>query len=818
MGKEITITIDGKVCECQEGEFILNVARANDIYIPAICYLTKCSPTLACRLCLVEIDGKQAYGCNAKAKDGMNVSVHTDNIAVERKSIMQVYDINHPLQCGVCDQSGECELQNYTLDIKVDSQQYAIQDTHRPTSDWGLRKYDPGLCIVCERCVTVCKDMVGDAAIKTVPRGGEALSKELKETTPKDTYAMWNKLQKSIIGAVDGDGYECSDCGECTAVCPVGALVGTDFQYTSNAWELRKVPATCSHCSNGCMIYYDVKHTSIDNPEEKIYRVTNEIHYNSLCGAGRYGYDFQNDADRDAEAFEKAINAIKDAGTIKFTSQITNEEALILQKIKEKYNLNLVNDDALNYRKFLDNYASVAGTRYYSGDREDVHNSNFIVTVGGQLRTDSPIMRYALNNTLKMNKAAGLYFHPAGDNLIESLSKNIKVVNHKPLAEEAVLYLVLELFANKDNLPEATKSYLDSFRENRVKTVTETIKEKVVEKTVDASTGEEVEKTKMVPKKVSKEVEFEYSKLLDLVGLDDSFYDELTKLLAKKDSYCMVVGSDMYAHPRATNLAKLVALVDKYTDFKVVIIPSDTNTLGVSQICELDSEIKGNVVGYNTKGGFTISALGDGDFDIPALNQQEGTFTNINKKVIPTNVALTFNGYCLNDIACSLGINAENTIDYTKSLPVDRGFKAVEFDSLPNEFLNTIEENRGYRLDDAQVESSDDVEAIAEAKEFTQTVIYKANPELLFNDFTNKSHQLNSEVSVLASSEFMESNSLSNGDKVEVSNSNGKLELSIKSDKYLKGDVVMIPYFDSKVDADSLFDGYRFSEATIKKV
>jgi NADH-quinone oxidoreductase subunit G len=100
MGKEITITIDGKVCECQEGEFILNVARANDIYIPAICYLTKCSPTLACRLCLVEIDGKQAYGCNAKAKDGMNVSVHTDNIAVERKSIMQVYDINHPLQCG----------------------------------------------------------------------------------------------------------------------------------------------------------------------------------------------------------------------------------------------------------------------------------------------------------------------------------------------------------------------------------------------------------------------------------------------------------------------------------------------------------------------------------------------------------------------------------------------------------------------------------------------------------------------------------------------------------------------------------------------
>ena len=100
---EVTLHIDGREIKAKEGEYILNVARANDIFIPAICYLTRCSPTLACRLCLVDIDGKRAYSCNAKAKDGMNIITHSEEIQEERRAIMEVYDINHPLQCGVCD-------------------------------------------------------------------------------------------------------------------------------------------------------------------------------------------------------------------------------------------------------------------------------------------------------------------------------------------------------------------------------------------------------------------------------------------------------------------------------------------------------------------------------------------------------------------------------------------------------------------------------------------------------------------------------------------------------------------------------------------
>ena len=276
---EITITIDGKAVQTQEGEFILNAARANGVFIPAICYLSRCSPTLACRICLVEADGKQVYACNAKAKDGMNIVTSTSTIEDEKRAIMEVYDVNHPLECGVCDQSGECELQNYTLELAVDSQSYSIPDTFKPVQDWGLIKYDPALCIMCERCITVCKDMIGDGALSTVARGGDAIDAAFKESMPKDAYAMWNKLNKSLIAPNAGTTLDCTNCGECTSVCPVGALVSTDFQYTSNAWELQSIPATCSHCSAGCQLSYDVKHTSTENPDNTIYRVKNEWNY-----------------------------------------------------------------------------------------------------------------------------------------------------------------------------------------------------------------------------------------------------------------------------------------------------------------------------------------------------------------------------------------------------------------------------------------------------------------------------------------------------------------------------------------------------------
>ncbi len=825
MSKEITVTIDGIECKAAEGEYILNIARANNIFIPAICYLTRCSPTLACRLCLVEADGKRVYSCNVKAKDGMEITTNNDEIAQERRAIMEVYDVNHPLQCGVCDKSGECELQNYTLYEQVDSQSYSIRDTLRQSKNWSsVLHYDPGLCIVCERCTTVCKDMIGEAAIKTTKRGGDALPKELKEEMPKDAYAMWNKLQKSIIAPLNGENTDCADCGECISVCPTGAIVSRDFQYKSNAWELEKVPATCSHCSTGCQINYERKHTSIENPDESIYRVTNEFHYVSLCGAGRFGYDFENrDVSKDEEAFDKAVQALQKAETIRFDSYITNEEALILQRIKEKTGARLVNPDAKRYQDFMKNYGSVSGKTLYAGDLKSAFESDFVISVGSFLRNDAPNSRYAFNNIQKLNKGAGLYFHPLKDELVESYGKNVIQFAHKPGLEAAALYLVLELFGKE--LPADIKAYLDGFKYETTETVTETVKEEIVENVEeiekDEETGEEKtvikEKKKLVPKKVEKEVTVTRNRLVEMLGGPDDFDEKLAKMLKKKENFTLFVGEDCIASENAAELAKLAAAVERYCDFNVVVIPSQTNTLGVSLLCELDEEASGYSVGYNVKGDFTLSATGEGDLDMPALNQQEGTFTNINKRVVPTNAGIGYGGYELNDLANALGVGEEQTVCFTEQLPVEKGFKALEFDALPNEYTNSMEENRGYLLALGECEAAE-LEKIELAQQGMEgNIAYRANPLQQFNQFTRRAHELEAQKALYCSVTYAEKNGLKDGDSVTCTVANEAFTLAVQTDNKIDGDIVYVPDFDETLDADRIFGGKRYSNISIVK-
>ena len=774
---EITVKINGVDYKAKEGEFLLNIARRENVFIPAMCYQTGCSPTLACRLCIVEADGKRVYACNAKAKDGMEVITDSDEIAQEREAIMQVYDVNHPLQCGVCDQSGECELQDYTLYMGVNEQKYAIPDIARPIRDWGLMKYDASLCIVCEKCITVCKDMIGDSVLKTVPRGGEAVDKELKSTMPKDAYAMWNKLQKSVVGTVNEDNsLDCQDCGECIAVCPVGALISTDFQYKANAWELKKIPASNPHSSDCSLIYYNIKHGDMKDYSERIFRVTNDAHYVPLHGGARFGFDFENRvAGKDKAMFEKAVEFLtQKADTIRFSSYITNEEALILQKLKEKLGLKLVNEDAYVYQQFMKNFSSVSGSSLYSGDIPTIKKANFVVSVGTQLRYDAPNVGYAMNNALTMNKGAGLYFHPVGDNVVPKFAKNMMTITHKPGAEEHILAFVLDYFANIEGL----------------------LKEEL-------------------PKEI-KYIVAAYNK--DIVGLPEDFETKMTKMLAKKDTFTLILGEDLYRHERAENIAKLAGAIDRYTNISVTVIPSKTNTLGVAQICELDAEVGSHVLGYNAEGEFILSALGDGDLDMPALNQQEGTFTSLNKRVVPTNVALAFSGYVLNDLANAAGLEKELTVDYTEELPQEKGYEAKIFDTLPNYIDNAGNEVRGYQLNVIESKTDTKPQKLAEARLLEGELVYLSNPIIQFSPFTNKAHQLKTEGKLYVSAEYAEAKGLAEGDSVEIKTDNGSIETKVEVDSQLAGDIPYLPTFDTALDTAALFENGRFTKATIRKV
>ncbi|EAK0443180.1 NADH-quinone oxidoreductase subunit G [Campylobacter lari] len=810
------VIINGIECEANEGEYILNVARKNDIFIPAICYLNGCSPTLACRMCMVEADGKKVYSCNTKVKDGMVVESDLPNLWDERNAIMQAYCINHPLQCGVCDKSGECELQNFTHKARVNVQNYWIKDTHKEHKKWGEINYDPALCIVCERCITICKDKIGESALKTTPRGANAPDASFKESMSKDALAIWTKFQKSLIAPSNGDMLDCSFCGECTSVCPTGALVGANFQYTSNAWELKKIPASNPHSSDCELMYYDIKQTSINNQKEKIYRVSNDFAFATLNKAARYGFNIQNEVqNKDEKAFEKLVKMIQDQEikNIKFNSFITNEEALILQNISDKFGIYLINEEAKKFQDFINIFYQNANAMY-NANADDIIQSDFLIIAGSFLRYDAPTLGYKVNNALVMNKGAGLYFHPIKDKGIDKYSKNLLQINHDIKNNEDILLFILQKFAKE--FPQEFKNTLENAYYQGIKEVEESINEEIIEKIEKQNeNGETIieEVKKLVPKKIKKSIEVQRSNYAKNLGIDE---DILENLLAKRQKFTLIIGSDFYYDEKSINLAKLCALVQKYTEFKVFLIPTCTNTLGVSLICDLKQDFQaGKTLGYNEKGDFTFSYDGHFDLASSALNQQEGSFVNYDKRLVPTNAALEFKGYFLNDLANALGFDEEFTINYTKFLPQNKGFRAIEFDELENYYDNGGANHRGYELDFSNLK--------LEKKEFSPQKIdenngnlnlYFANPIHQFSKLSNKAFN---EVGVLfLSPDLMQKFNLKDDDSVILKAKHAQIALSVKTDENLENGAYLGDY-DSKLNTQDLFKGLRYIKIDLEK-
>ena len=744
----INFKINGRSVTAERGETIINVARREDIYIPTMCYLEKTSPCASCRLCSVEVEGMDGFvlACNTPPTEGINIITDSEILETERTNIMRMYDVNHPLECGVCDKSGECDLQNKTLEFNVGAQQFAAKDQPRKIESWGLINYDPSLCILCEKCTHVCNEVIGDDALDLLFGGYNS------KVIPKNAETL-----------------DCTFCGECIAVCPVGALVSSDFQYSANSWELSKVPATCAHCSAGCALEYEVKHTAIDSQgEESIYRVKNNFEYNTLCGAGRFGFDYSNSATKDEAAFAKAVEMVKKAKAIRFSSLITNEETMILQALKEKLGFKLFNRDARHMQLFMDAYASVSGKQHYSADLESLKASDAIIVIGTRIATDNPGVRYAMTTAARHNGAKVVYMHPLEDALLQNTVTQF--VKYEVGTEEGVLALLAQTLISDKELTQREQAFLDGLDEGYLSAET---------------------------------------------NVGDDELEMITKQFLRTKAKTLVIGADLLAHERVENIARLVALIEKYSDFKVLVVPPEVNTLGVSLIADLDlDDHSENVVGYNARGNFVISALGDADLATPAFNQQEGTVVSIDKRVLPTNVALSFEGYTLNDIAKELGVVAENTIDYTAVLPVESGFKAVTFDDLGNFYSSKGDDERGYVLSDVTVHRGGHPEDVAELPEFNGAVIYHANPVLQFNAFSAKTAQLENDNNLYGSASFAAAARLSDGEAVTFTYAGETVRRIFKLDDTLKGTVALHPTFDLGLNVRS---DYRFETVNFKR-
>lgn len=740
--KEITVTIDGKVCHSTFGKTILEIARENGIYIPTMCYLTKVLPIGSCRMCMVNVDGVDGFilSCQEKATDG--AVIHTQNNALykERQNIMKLYGVNHPLECGVCDKSGECDLQNKTTEFDIKEQNFTARDQSRPVENWGHVSYDPSLCIMCEKCVRVSTEITGDEALQ-VKFGG---------------------YSSSIVNVKKEKNY--ASLGEAAAVCPVGALVSTNFKYTSNAWELDKIPSSCPHCGGGCQMYYEVK-------RDKIYRVTNNYEFTSMCGAARFGFDYANQGvAKDEKAFQAAVKAFENTGSILFSSTISNEEAYILQRLKENYGYKLISHEARAYQKFMHAYSLVSGKNLYNGTLKALSQSRGIIVLGSKINDDAPIVKYHINMASKWHRARVAYLHPIEDTEIQNIVTQF--IKYEAGSEEGVVALLAEALLQETELPESIRSFLDDLDIGNL--------------SAECNVGEE-----------------------ELFALKQS--------LSKKSGFSLIVGADLYAHPRATHIAKIIALLEKYAGFNVLCIPPAGNAMGISLICELDDKIEGATVGYNVLADFTLSALGEGDLDMPAMNQQEGTLTTFDKRVVPMHVALPYGGYILNDIANALGLKATYTIDYTKELPQNKGFKCVEFDNLPDTFDLVGNENRGYVLQPISVKTDEIFEEVSEIEEFDGAIVYCCNRAEQFSPFTEKCDLLNSEAVLWGSQQFALVTKLREGDHIAFTIDGVRFVRMFKIDTSMKGTIALNPTFDMGLSS-ALLSSYRFSRLEFERV
>lgn len=390
--KTITLTIDGQDVQVPAGTTILDAARKLGIKIPTLCWLEKISTTGACRVCAVHVEGvaRPMTACNTPVKEGIKVTTQSPELEQIRKKTMELMLVNHPLDCPVCDAAGECDLQDTCYGLSVAKQEYAADlERLQIRYDWSLLESDPNRCILCEKCVKVCREITGVGAIETQSCGDRA-----------------------VVETVSGKPLDCDFCGNCIAACPTGTLISKPFKFAGRPWSFEVKNGICGFCSSGCQIEYHVQNG-------KVARVTSDDRtYNNgnLCINGRFGYSAFNAAQRLTQPLVKGVDGQQKAASwdaalstaVSATKEtiakygaaavagigsprVTNEENFLFAKlIKEAIgSANLDSEARLGYAQAQELQAKMIGMTGATKPMDTLEQAGCIIVLGSDLKAES---------------------------------------------------------------------------------------------------------------------------------------------------------------------------------------------------------------------------------------------------------------------------------------------------------------------------------------------------------------------------------------------------------------------------------------------
>ena len=383
----IKIKIDGKALEVKPKTSIIEVADKVGIDIPRFCYHKKLSVAANCRMCLVEVKNfaKPLPACATQVMEGMEISTKSKFTKDTQKSVMEFLLINHPLDCPICDQGGECDLQDTAVAYGASKTRYTEEKRVVLDKNIGpLISTDLTRCIQCTRCVRFLKEVGGMAELGLIGRGEHA---EISAYVDK---SVESELSGNIID-----------------LCPVGALTSKPFRYSARSWELSRRSTIACHDSLGSNIEAHVK----DNIVKRVIPKENEsINECWISDRDRFSYEGLNHKDRInlplkreknqwkeidwEEAYELIEKNITDIDIKKSNKigiicspQSTLEEGFLLKKIAKE-----LNTSHIDYRLLEQSFSE--NNNWLGCKIDEIESHDAILVVGSNLKHDQPLLAH----------------------------------------------------------------------------------------------------------------------------------------------------------------------------------------------------------------------------------------------------------------------------------------------------------------------------------------------------------------------------------------------------------------------------------------